>query len=108
MQSLWSDKNAEAAVTRYGDNSVSPDLGLRVSTSRLLGVDPALLLHGGGNTSVKTVVNDLVGEATQVLCVKGSGWDMATIEPAGLPAVRLAPLRTLRPRGPPGARELWR
>ena len=39
---------------------------------------------------------DLVGEDTEVLCVKGSGWDMATIEPAGLPAVRLAPLRKLR------------
>jgi rhamnose utilization protein RhaD (predicted bifunctional aldolase and dehydrogenase)/NAD(P)-dependent dehydrogenase (short-subunit alcohol dehydrogenase family) len=98
MQSLWSDKNADAAVTRYADNGVSPDLALRVYTSRLLGGDPSLVLHGGGNTSVKTVVSDLVGEPTQVLCVKGSGWDMAAIEPAGLPAVLLGPLRTLRRR----------
>ena len=60
------------------------------------GGDPKLVLHGGGNTSVKTVVKDLLGEEAEVLCVKGSGWDMAAIEPAGLPAVRLAPLRKLR------------
>ena len=71
---------------------------LRVYTSRLLGGDPKLVLHGGGNTSVKTVVEDLLGEDAEVLCVKGSGWDMAAIEPAGLPAVRLAPLRKLRAR----------
>jgi rhamnose utilization protein RhaD (predicted bifunctional aldolase and dehydrogenase)/NAD(P)-dependent dehydrogenase (short-subunit alcohol dehydrogenase family) len=98
MQSLWSDKDAEAVVARYGASGVSRDLALRVYTSRLLGGDPALVLHGGGNTSVKTTANDLVGAATEVLCVKGSGWDMAAIEPAGLPAVRLAPLRTLRRR----------
>jgi rhamnose utilization protein RhaD (predicted bifunctional aldolase and dehydrogenase)/NAD(P)-dependent dehydrogenase (short-subunit alcohol dehydrogenase family) len=56
------------------------------------------VLHGGGNTSVKTTANDLLGDPTEVLCVKGSGWDMAAIEPPGLPAVRLAPLRRLRER----------
>ena len=56
------------------------------------------MLHGGGNTSVKTVMPDLLGDPAEVLCVKGSGWDMANIEPAGLPAVRLAPLRRLRGR----------
>jgi rhamnose utilization protein RhaD (predicted bifunctional aldolase and dehydrogenase)/NAD(P)-dependent dehydrogenase (short-subunit alcohol dehydrogenase family) len=98
MQSLWSNKDADAAVARYAESGVSPDLALRVYTSRLLGGDPKLVLHGGGNTSVKTEVSDLVGEPTQVLCVKGSGWDMAAIEPAGLPAVRLDPLRTLHRR----------
>src|SRR5207237_110472 len=62
------------------------------------GGDPRLVLHGGGNTSVKTVLPDLLDEPAEVLCVKGSGWDMANIEPAGLPAVRLAPLRKLRAR----------
>src|SRR5207245_2043231 len=61
--------------------------------------EPKLVLHGGGNTSVKTVMKDLLDEEVEVLCVKGSGWDMAAIEPAGLPAVRLAPLRKLRQRG---------
>jgi rhamnose utilization protein RhaD (predicted bifunctional aldolase and dehydrogenase)/NAD(P)-dependent dehydrogenase (short-subunit alcohol dehydrogenase family) len=71
---------------------------LRVYTTRLLGQDPRLVLHGGGNTSVKTTIADLNGEQVEVLCVKGSGWDMGTIEPAGLPAVRLAPLLKLRAR----------
>jgi len=56
------------------------------------------VLHGGGNTSVKTAVKDLNGETTDVLCVKGSGWDMGEIEPPGLPAVRLAQLRALEDR----------
>src|SRR5215472_12577256 len=98
MQSQWSDRDAEAMVARYGERGTSRDLALRVYTSRLLGGDPRLVLHGGGNTSVKTTTTDLVGEAAEVLCVKGSGWDMAAIEPAGLPAVRLEPLRTLRRR----------
>ncbi|HWP15881.1 MAG TPA: bifunctional aldolase/short-chain dehydrogenase, partial [Xanthobacteraceae bacterium] len=74
------------------------DLALRVYTTRLLGQNPKLVLHGGGNTSVKLRMNDLNGEEVDVLCVKGSGWDMGTIEPPGLPAVRLEPLRKLRRR----------
>jgi rhamnose utilization protein RhaD (predicted bifunctional aldolase and dehydrogenase)/NAD(P)-dependent dehydrogenase (short-subunit alcohol dehydrogenase family) len=98
MRSLWSDTDAERMVERYAQQGVGRDLALRVYTSRLLGGDPKLVLHGGGNTSVKTVVKDLLDEEVEVLCVKGSGWDMAAIEPAGLPAVRLAPLRKLRAR----------
>jgi rhamnose utilization protein RhaD (predicted bifunctional aldolase and dehydrogenase)/NAD(P)-dependent dehydrogenase (short-subunit alcohol dehydrogenase family) len=98
MQSLWSDNDAEAMVARYAGSGIGRDLALRVYTSRLLGGDPRLVLHGGGNTSVKTTLPDLLGEPTEVLCVKGSGWDMAAIEPPGLPAVRLAPLRKLRAR----------
>src|SRR5215469_7592778 len=98
MQSLWSDADAERLVERYAQQGVGRDLALRVYTSRLLGGEPKLVLHGGGNTSVKTLTNDLLDEETEVLCVKGSGWDMAAIEPAGLPAVRLATLRKLRQR----------
>jgi rhamnose utilization protein RhaD (predicted bifunctional aldolase and dehydrogenase)/NAD(P)-dependent dehydrogenase (short-subunit alcohol dehydrogenase family) len=96
MQSGWTDRDAEAAVARYA--SLGRDLALRVYTTRLLGQDPRLVLHGGGNTSVKTRVTDLNGDDVDVLCVKGSGWDMGSIEPAGLPAVRLAPLLKLRGR----------
>src|ERR1700687_4020493 len=96
MKSLWSDGDAEAMVARYGDAGVARDLALRVYTSRLLGGDPRLVLHGGANTSVKTVRSALLGAPAEVLCVKGSGWDMADIEPPGLPAVRLAPLGQLR------------
>ncbi|QQR38614.1 bifunctional aldolase/short-chain dehydrogenase [Devosia rhizoryzae] len=96
MQNLWRDADAEASVTRYADRGVNRDLALRTYTTRLLGGDPRLVLHGGGNTSVKTRVTDLVGDEYEVLCVKGSGWDMGTIEPQGLPAVKLAPLLKAR------------
>jgi rhamnose utilization protein RhaD (predicted bifunctional aldolase and dehydrogenase)/NAD(P)-dependent dehydrogenase (short-subunit alcohol dehydrogenase family) len=98
MRSLWSDADAEQFAVRYAAEGVGRDLALRVYTSRLLGGEPKLVLHGGGNTSVKTVMKDLFDEEVDALCVKGSGWDMAAIEPAGLPAVRLAPLRKLRGR----------
>ena len=96
MKSAWTEREADETVTRYADEGVSEDLALRVYTSRLLGRDPLLVLHGGGNTSVNTTVTDLLGEDVQVLCVKGSGWDMADIEPPGLPAVRMEPLLKLR------------
>jgi rhamnose utilization protein RhaD (predicted bifunctional aldolase and dehydrogenase)/NAD(P)-dependent dehydrogenase (short-subunit alcohol dehydrogenase family) len=96
MQSAWADRDAEAAVARYAD--ISRDLALRIYSTRLLGADPKLVLHGGGNTSLKARARDLNGDEIDVLCVKGSGWDMAAIEPAGLPAVRLAPLLKLRTR----------
>jgi rhamnose utilization protein RhaD (predicted bifunctional aldolase and dehydrogenase)/NAD(P)-dependent dehydrogenase (short-subunit alcohol dehydrogenase family) len=96
MDSGWNDRDAGLLVERYARDSIGADMALRVYTTRLLGGVPALVQHGGGNSSVKTQVRDLVGEKIDVLCVKGSGWDMATIEPAGLPAVRLAPLRRLR------------
>src|SRR5260370_4610398 len=98
MRSLWSDSEAESFAARYGEPGVSRGLALRVYTTRLLGGDPRLVLHGGGNSSVKTTMRDLLGEAGEVLCVKGRGWDLGNIEPAGLPAVRLAPLRKLRER----------
>src|SRR5205085_605229 len=98
MKSAWVDRDAEAAVERYAAAGIARDLALRVYTTRLLGSDPRLVLHGGGNTSVKTKLTDLNGDEVEVLCVKGSGWDMGSIEPAGLPAVRLAPLLKLRAR----------
>ena len=103
MRSAWSDADARAAVVHYtarfpgpGPGTCNEDLALRVYTSRLLGREAALVLHGGGNTSVKTVLPDDLGEPTEVACIKGSGWDLASIEPPGLPAVRLAPLLALR------------
>ncbi len=95
MDSRWSDADAEAAVERYTKQGFGLDLALRTYTTRLLGGEPRLVIHGGGNTSVKTVMRALRGDEVEVLCVKGSGWDMASIEPAGLPAVRLDALRPL-------------
>ncbi len=96
MQSAWVERDAKDAVDRYAKAGVSADVALCAYATRLLGRDPKLVLHGGGNTSVKTRMKDLLGEDAEVICVKGTGWDMGEIEPAGLPAVRLDPLRKLR------------
>jgi rhamnose utilization protein RhaD (predicted bifunctional aldolase and dehydrogenase)/NAD(P)-dependent dehydrogenase (short-subunit alcohol dehydrogenase family) len=95
MKSRWSDSEFRSVVDGYVRSGLNLDLATRVHTTRLLGGDPQLVLHGGGNTSVKTAVTDADGGEVKVLCVKGSGWDMATIEPAGLPAVRLSELAAL-------------
>ena len=71
-------------------------VALRTYSARLLGREPGLVVHGGGNTSVKATATTLLGDAIEVIHVKGSGWDLATIEPEGHPAVRLEPLRRLR------------
>ena len=86
MDNLWRDKEAEKFTT---------DLGLRVYTSRLLGRDPSLVLHGGGNTSVKVREKNILGEEETILYVKGSGWDLETIEEAGFSPVRLLHLLEL-------------
>ena len=86
MKSLWND--TEAAEFKG-------PLGPRVYTSRLLGRDKSLVLHGGGNTSVKLVERTLFGEEEDILYVKGSGWDLETIEAAGFSPVRLAYVRRL-------------
>ena len=96
MRSLWREEDARQAVERYAAQGVGEDLALRTYSARLLGADPRLVLHGGGNTSVKTVQRDVFGQEVEVLCVKGSGWDLAVIEPPGHPGVRLQPLTKLR------------
>ena len=95
MKSRWADADAKALVATLAERGVPEDLALRVYTTRLLGQDQKLVLHGGGNTSLKTVATDVTGERHDVLHVKGSGWDMAYIEPEGLPAVKLGPLLKL-------------
>ena len=96
MESKWSDSEAAQLVDTFAERGVAEDLALRVYTTRLLGRDPKLVLHGGGNSSLKTEEADVVGDRHDVLRVKGSGWDMADIEPEGLPAVKLQPLLKLR------------
>ncbi len=94
MRSSYRSADAARAVAQYAPQW-GEDIALRTYTSRLLGSDPTLVLHGGGNTSVKTALREASGESVDVLAVKGSGWDLGTIEPAGHPACRLAPLRRL-------------
>ena len=95
MKNLYSQADAQAAIAKYGAAGWNEDIALKTYTTRLIGQVPALVLHGGGNSSVKTRLKDTLGEEVDVLCVKGSGWDMGSIEPPGLPAVRLEPLRKL-------------
>jgi len=87
VRSLWDDSEAKAR----GKDALS----LRVYTSRLIGREPSLVLQGGGNTSVKTRGADLFGETTDIIYVKGSGWDLAGIEPAGFAPLRLEAVRRM-------------
>src|SRR3954462_1320408 len=80
MKSLWNDVEAAACKS---------DLALRVYTSRLLGRDHTLVLHGGGNTSVKVRERSATGHEEDILYVKGSGWDLETIREEGFTPVRL-------------------
>lgn len=96
MESLWSDEGARAHIADGAKAGISEDLALRVYTSRLIGAVPDLVMHGGGNTSVKTRMRDVLGRDCEVICVKGSGWDLATIEAAGLPALHLTDLGEAR------------
>src|SRR5580693_1889442 len=90
------DVEAAARTVQELAPRASELVALRTYTARLLGREPALVVHGGGNTSVKATATTLLGETIDVIHVKGSGWDLATIEPEGHPAVRLEPLRRLR------------
>jgi rhamnose utilization protein RhaD (predicted bifunctional aldolase and dehydrogenase)/NAD(P)-dependent dehydrogenase (short-subunit alcohol dehydrogenase family) len=86
MESLWNSGETESCRT---------DLALRVYTSRLLGRDSSLVLHGGGNTSLKVTEKNILGEEEDILYVKGSGWDLATIEEPGFAPVRMKHLLEL-------------
>lgn len=94
LKNLFNEKEAQEFVTKYP--TIPPELALRIYTSRLIGQDPDLVLHGGGNTSVKMEVKNVVGEEQEVLYIKGSGIDLATIEPQGFVGLELAPLRKLQ------------
>ncbi|MFH1756657.1 MAG: bifunctional aldolase/short-chain dehydrogenase [Pseudomonadota bacterium] len=94
MKNLFNEKEAQEFVGKYP--TIPSDLALRTYTSRLIGKDPRLVLHGGGNTSVKLKMKNIVGEEREVLYVKGSGRDLATMEPSGFVGLELAPLQKLQ------------
>ena len=96
MKSGWLDRDAERCVADGAVSGIGRDLALRIYTTRLLGREPKLVLHGGGNTSLKARMRDRLGEEAEVLYVKSSGSDMAKIEANGFVAVRLDPMRRLR------------
>ncbi len=96
IANLWTDAEAKAMQDAAGADPLARELALRVLTSRLIGRDPDLVMHGGGNTSLKSTALDVFGDAVEVLHIKGSGWDLEVIEAKGLPAVRMDPLMRLR------------
>jgi rhamnose utilization protein RhaD (predicted bifunctional aldolase and dehydrogenase)/NAD(P)-dependent dehydrogenase (short-subunit alcohol dehydrogenase family) len=95
MRNRWDQREAERIVDQYGPG-VGKGLALRTYSSRLLGADPALVLHGGGNTSLKGEHRSAFGDLVPAIFVKASGFDMATIEPEGHPALDLEWLRRFR------------
>jgi len=96
FKNLWREKDQQICVNLLGKTEFDYDLGSRIYTSRLIGSVPDLVMHGGGNTSCKTYKKDIFNENIEVICVKGSGWDLETIEANGLPAIKLSPLLELR------------
>ena len=96
IENRFSELEAQKWRCNAGSLAADQELAERVYTSRLIGSDRDLLMHGGGNTSVKLQRENLFGEQKDVLHVKGSGWDLDTIQAAGLPGVWLSPLLKLR------------
>ena len=93
---LWIQKKQNEIIKKLGKSNFNYDLGSRIYTSRLIGSIPDLVMHGGGNTSCKSITKDIYGNNIEIICVKGSGWDLETIEGKGLPAIKLEPLLKLR------------
>ena len=92
----WNENESKNVVTAAGDDPADQALAVQAYASRLLGADMTLVQHGGGNTSCKVTRKDLFGADIAVLHIKGSGHDLASIDAAGMPAVRLEPLLALR------------
>ncbi|OIP87362.1 MAG: short-chain dehydrogenase [Rhodobacterales bacterium CG2_30_65_12] len=96
IENRWQDAEAQMFQDDAGSDPAARALALRVYSSRLIGAEPDLVMHGGGNTSLKLTMRDLYGDPMEVICIKGSGTDLARIDARGMPAVRLDPLRRLR------------
>ena len=96
IENNYKKQDAENWISKAAKNDADQQLALRVYTSRLIGQNPDLVMHGGGNTSVKVERENLFGETCKVMHVKGSGWDLDTILAPGLPGLWLEPLKKLQ------------
>ena len=94
MKSLYNENDAKQFIRKY--SSIPEELALRVYTSRLIGGDSNLVLHGGGNTSVKLRMKNIFSDLQDVICVKGSGRDLSSIEPEGFTSLNLELIQRLR------------
>tara|TARA_B110000444_G_scaffold90697_1_gene85725 strand:+ start:66047 stop:68071 length:2025 start_codon:yes stop_codon:yes gene_type:complete len=95
MKNLFKDKEIKKIVKSYKKLGVCQDLAERIYTSRLLGSNKNLVMHGGGNTSVKSETKDIDGTNHKIIYIKGSGSDLESIEHNGFPAVKINPLKKL-------------
>jgi len=93
MKNLWNKKIAEKYIKEYSKKKISKNLALRIYTTHLLGSEKKLVLHGGGNTSLKEHQKDIFNKTINVMHVKGSGWDMSNLTEEGMPTVFLDPLK---------------
>ena len=93
MKNKWNSIEEKKYIKKYKNNHIPQDLALRIYTTHLLGREKTLVLHGGGNTSLKTTSKNIFNKKIDIMHIKGSGWDMGSIEYPGLPAVELNPLR---------------
>ena len=89
IKNNYKTSEANSYVDKAGQDIADQELALRVYTSRIIGENPDLVMHGGGNTSVKVERKDLFGNTKKVIHVKGSGWDLDTILAPGLPGLWL-------------------
>ena len=92
MKNLWKDEEAKKYIHDFSLKKINKDLALRIYTTHLLGNNSELVLHGGGNTSVKSNEKDIFGKDAEVIYVKGSGWDMSNLNEKGMPGLFLKPL----------------
>lgn len=92
MKNNWNKIEAKKYIKEYAKKNIGEDLALRIYTTHLLGKNKKLVLHGGGNTSVKSESKDIFQNKQQVIYVKGSGWDMSNLNELGLPGLYLNPL----------------
>ncbi len=96
MRSKWNDKEANLFIKKYKKKGISKELTLRIYSTRLLGNDPKMVLHGGGNTSLKLYTKNSFGKKEDIIFVKGSGKDMSNIDVDGFPALELSNLIKLK------------
>ncbi|MFQ5430919.1 MAG: bifunctional aldolase/short-chain dehydrogenase [Nitrospinota bacterium] len=95
MKNRWSDSGAAEFIKKYRQKA-GKEIALRAYSSRLIGAEPALVLHGGGNTSVKSVYNNVLGQSVESVYVKASGYDLAHIVPEGFCGLDLDYIKSLR------------
>ncbi len=92
MKTKWNNNTAKKYINYFAKKNIKKDLALRIYSTHLLGKDPLLVLHGGGNTSLKSISKNLYGKNINTIYVKGSGWDMSDLDENGMPGLEMDPL----------------